>query len=465
MIQITTEDGKYFFSEFVNLMEEQTEEIDENTLTLIDLQYILLAYKTKRITLSEGDLLKVNNKIKELSSTGGGIIPDLSYYVTKQELIEEVFKLRGDLGEEITMESISQSLTEIETKIEEVPENLSTTVAELQTFKTTVETDYTKKTDLVSYATLENLDDLSSNLTLLVEGKANEAVAKVVDGAPATFDTLKEIATWIENDGVDASDLATSISGKADKTELENYATLVQIETKADKTAIADFRTEAQINVLIDNKFNTEYTPSLEGIGTQLGNKVDKVEGKGLSTEDFTAAYKTKLDVAVTSPEVSGIVDTYVMEVYNPQFEADLSNALVSKANSLHSHTISDVTGLELALENKLGSTSTAVSATKLASPRTINGVNFDGTDNITVADSTKLPTTGGTINGNLTVTGSVTLNTVLPVSSGGTGATTLAELKAALGVPQFIQITQEDYDSLSEIEKNDPLKLYLIIG
>ena len=28
----------------------------------------------------------------------------------------------------------------------------------------------------------------------------------------------------------------------------------------------------------------------------KLGNKVDKVEGKGLSTNDFTAAYKTKLD-------------------------------------------------------------------------------------------------------------------------------------------------------------------------
>lgn len=384
MIQITTEDGKYFFSEFVNIIEEQTEEIDENTLTLVDLQYILLAYKTERITLSEGDLLKVNNKIEELSSTGSGL-PDLSDYVTKQELIEEVFKLRGDLGEEITMESISQSLTEIETKIEEVPENLSTTVTELQTFKSTVETDYTKKTDLDSYATLGHFDDLVNNLIFLATDKANEAVAEVVNGAPATFDTLKEIATWIENDGVDASDLAASISGKADKTE--------------------------------------------------LGNKVDKVEGKGLSTEDFTTAYKTKLDVAVTSPEVSGIVDTYVMEVYNPQFGANLSIALDTKANTLHSHTISDVTGLEIALENKLGLTSTAISATKLATPRTINGVNFDGTANITVADSTKLPTTGGTINGNLTVTGSVTLDTVLPISSGGTGATTLTELKAALGV------------------------------
>ena len=33
-----------------------------------------------------------------------------------------------------------------------------------------------------------------------------------------------------------------------------------------------------------------------DGYATTIGNKVDKVSGKGLSTNDFTAAYKTKLD-------------------------------------------------------------------------------------------------------------------------------------------------------------------------
>ena len=35
---------------------------------------------------------------------------------------------------------------------------------------------------------------------------------------------------------------------------------------------------------------------------------------------------------------------------------------------------------------------------------RTINGVSFDGTKNITVADSTKLPLAGGTMTGNITI-------------------------------------------------------------
>ena len=44
--------------------------------------------------------------------------------------------------------------------------------------------------------------------------------------------------------------------------------------------------------------------------------------------------------------------------------------------------------------------TGNAATATKLATARTINGVSFDGSANITVADSTKLPLTGGTLSG-----------------------------------------------------------------
>ena len=94
----------------------------------------------------------------------------------------------------------------------------------------------------------------------------NAAIASVVDNAPATFDTLKEIATWIETEGVDTAELAAGIAGKADRTELSDYATVVSMT-------------------------------QLEGqVSDGLSNKVDKEAGKGLSTEDFTTAYKTKLD-------------------------------------------------------------------------------------------------------------------------------------------------------------------------
>lgn len=50
-----------------------------------------------------------------------------------------------------------------------------------------------------------------------------------------------------------------------------------------------------------------------------------------------------------------------------------------------------------------------ANTATKLQTARTINGISFDGTANITIADSTKLPIAGGTMTGDLTLKGNPT--------------------------------------------------------
>ena len=46
-----------------------------------------------------------------------------------------------------------------------------------------------------------------------------------------------------------------------------------------------------------------------------------------------------------------------------------------------------------------------AATATKLATARQINGVNFDGSANITIADSTKLPSAGGDLGGSINFT------------------------------------------------------------
>ena len=52
--------------------------------------------------------------------------------------------------------------------------------------------------------------------------------------------------------------------------------------------------------------------------------------------------------------------------------------------------------------------TGNAATATALQTARTINGVSFNGTANITVADATKLPLTGGTVTGTVTVNGAI---------------------------------------------------------
>ena len=61
--------------------------------------------------------------------------------------------------------------------------------------------------------------------------------------------------------------------------------------------------------------------------------------------------------------------------------------------------------------------TGNAATATKLQTARTINGVSFDGTSNITVADNTKLPLAGGTMTG--AINSSVSAGTYLAGNQG----------------------------------------------
>ena len=129
----------------------------------------------------------------------------------------------------------------------------------------------------------------------------NAAITVVVDGAPTTFDTLREIAEWIENDGVAATDLASAIAGKADRTELSDYATVVAMT-------------------------------QLEGqVSDGLSNKVDKEAGKGLSTNDFTASYKDQLDNMTTTVDTQ--IDNKFNNVYGPSITANINTQLETKLN------------------------------------------------------------------------------------------------------------------------------------
>ena len=93
---------------------------------------------------------------------------------------------------------------------------------------------------------------------LATETYVNNKVAGLVDSAPSTLDTLNELAAALGDD--------------------PNFATT---------------------------------------IATQIGGKVDKVNGKGLSTNDFTNDYKTKLDglsnpVAITTAQIDAICNAAI---------------------------------------------------------------------------------------------------------------------------------------------------------
>lgn len=139
-----------------------------------------------------------------------------------------------------------------------------------------------------TYTTFKSIEDFIGSLSdgdglggkldnLLKESKSytDAKINDVIGGADGSFDTLKEIEEWI-------------------KTHQDVYQGLVE--------SISDSKryTDIQVEKLINNA--TTYT-NFKAVENWIANfgahKVDKVEGKGLSTNDFTDELKTQYDAAV----------------------------------------------------------------------------------------------------------------------------------------------------------------------
>ena len=79
-------------------------------------------------------------------------------------------------------------------------------------------------------------------------------------------------------------------------------------------TALAPYSTTTEVNLAISNAITTAltnyYTSAV--INQMLSEKVNKVDGKQLSTEDFTTALKNKLDALPTSADLATQISTAI---------------------------------------------------------------------------------------------------------------------------------------------------------
>ena len=187
-------------------------------------------------------------------------------------------------------------------------------------------TDYAKKTDLPKKAS-----DVGADATGTAVSKVNEhntsasshsdirslitnlttKLNTLADSDDTTLDQLSEIVAYIKNnksliDGVTTSklnisdvadNLTTNITNKAlsakQGVELKKLIDAITVPTKVSQlTNDSKFLTSVPAEYITEDELNTKgYLTKHQDIS----GKVDKVEGKGLSTVDFTTAYETKL--------------------------------------------------------------------------------------------------------------------------------------------------------------------------
>ena len=190
-------------------------------------------------------------------------------------------------------------------------------------------------------------------------------------------------------------------------------------------------------NIDISEASLTNYYDKTE-TETLLSNKIDKVTGKGLSTNDFTDTFKQalelkkvqdistdsvnkklvvnytdgtfvdlNLDDIITDVKVEGAVldaTTSTLTIVSSEGGADvvvdlslfvttqtLTNALVGKADNIHSHSTSDITGLDTTLSNKVTKNEAITGATKTKITYDSNGLVTGGVD-LSTSDIPNLP-------------------------------------------------------------------------
>ena len=136
------------------------------------------------------------------------------------------------------------------------------------------------------------LDSMPTTTT--VEGMISTAISELIDGAPSTYDTLKEISDWISTHEDAYQGLLADLANKVDKVTGKGLST--EDYTTAEKTKLSGIA-EGATAVTVDDAISSTSENPVQNkvIYSALAGKVDTVSGKGLSTNDYTDTEKTKL--------------------------------------------------------------------------------------------------------------------------------------------------------------------------
>ena len=111
-----------------------------------------------------------------------------------------------------------------------------------------------------------------------------------------------------------------------------NFVTGSDVST-AIATALAPYSTTADVNLAISNAITTAlanyYTSAV--INQMLSEKVNKVDGKQLSTEDFTTALKNKLDALPTSAGLATQINTAISDALASYYTKAQTDSLLAQ--------------------------------------------------------------------------------------------------------------------------------------
>ena len=169
--------------------------------------------------------------------------------------------------------------------------------------------------------------DTQDNIaTALTEAKkyVDDKLEGLFEGLPEQLDTLKEITAEI-NDNQSAIDtIVSAMQDKLSTTTFNAHANNTDVHVSISEKEKWDAKQDA---ITVDDTLSTESMNSVQNrvVTAALNQKVDVIEGKGLSSNDFTDAYKQKVDriaddaTKYVHPDSGVTPGTYTKVTVDPQ--------------------------------------------------------------------------------------------------------------------------------------------------
>lgn len=282
--------------------------------------------------------------IKPQKGTNYNIEHDIQNLTTIEQGFEQIDnKITNDITSSIDElkdkvdNDITAAITELDNKVD------TEIVTAIDNLETKVNTEISESITALDNKVTTSLQEQAESL----KKEISDQIAKVVANSPEDFDTLKEISDWISGHSSDASAMNSIISGNTSAINQEildrqaaDTALQTNIDKKVDKVdgkglSTNDFTDtykskldgiEAEANkTIVDAVLSSTSTNPVQNkiVDAALNNKVDKVSGKGLSTNDYTTAEKNKL---------AGIAEGANKTVVESTIESNTTNPVQCKA-------------------------------------------------------------------------------------------------------------------------------------
>lgn len=239
----------------------------------------------------------------------------------------------------------------------------------------------------------------------------------------AVLDALVGKVDKVDGKGLSTNDYTTTEKNKLAGIEAgaNNYSLPVATSTSLGGVKSGtDITVDSSGNVSVNDDSHNHIISNIDNLQSTLDSKVDSVDGKGLSTNDYTTAEKNKL-AGIDTGANKTIVDSALSSTStNPVQNKVVNTALAGKSDTSHTHTLNNLDGTLGASKGGTGADLSGAAA---------NAV-------VCKASSGQNLATVSTAKGAFYATGAngTPKFGTLPIAEGGTGATSASAARTNLG-------------------------------